>query len=70
MMLNPFDRDDIAFRVVINDLGQHSLWPDFSAVPDGWVAVYGPSERQECLDYVEAHWPDITPSAERDRAIS
>ncbi|GAA1154798.1 MbtH family protein [Nesterenkonia sandarakina] len=69
-MTNPFDRDDVQFRVVINELGQHSLWPEFADVPSGWVAVFGAAARQDCLDYVEQHWADITPVFERDLAVS
>lgn len=69
-MTNPFDRDDVQFRVVINELGQHSLWPEFADVPGGWVAVFGAAARQHCLDYVEQHWKDITPVFEHDLAVS
>lgn len=69
-MTNPFDRDDIGFRVVVNELGQHSLWPEITDVPRGWVAVFGPADRPECLEYVEQHWQDITPTVEHDLAAS
>ena len=69
-MTNPFDRDDVQFRVVVNERGQHSLWPEFADVPDGWVPVYGPAQRTECHDYVEQHWQDITPMADRRLAVS
>lgn len=68
-MTNPFDRDDIEFRVLVNELGQHSLWPEFSDVPGGWVCVFGPAGRAACLDYVEEHWKDITPQVDRDLAV-
>jgi MbtH protein len=69
-MTNPFDRDDAPFRVVVNELGQHSLWPEFADVPGGWVAVHGPAARQDCLDYVDEHWPDITPVLDRELVAS
>lgn len=69
-MTNPFDREDGQFRVVVNESGQHSLWPEFTDVPGGWVSVYGPARRQECLDYVEQHWQDITPLMDQDLAVS
>jgi len=49
------------FRVVVNDEGQHALWPSFAAIPAGWAEVLGARTREECLDYVEAHWTDIRP---------
>ena len=35
-MTNPFDREDGVFLVLVNEQGQHSLWPSFAPVPDGW----------------------------------
>ncbi|MQP33547.1 MbtH family NRPS accessory protein [Rhodococcus erythropolis] len=32
-MSNPFDNADGIFKVLRNDLGEYSLWPDFSVVP-------------------------------------
>ncbi|VXB14360.1 MbtH family protein [Citricoccus sp. K5] len=69
-MTNPFDRDDDQFRVLVNDRGQHSLWPEFADVPPGWVVVHGPALRPACLEYVEEHWLDITPLSSRDLAVS
>ncbi|MER5935697.1 MbtH family protein [Streptomyces sp. NPDC001928] len=60
-MANPFDDDSGVFRVLVNDEGQHSLWPDFAPVPDGWSTVHGPADRAACLDYVERHWTDMRP---------
>ncbi|KAB1636589.1 MbtH family protein [Pseudoclavibacter sp. AY1F1] len=70
MMTNPFDDTSAEFRVLVNDLQQHSLWPDFADVPAGWVVVYGPAPKQACLDYVTENWRDITPVRERDLAVS
>lgn len=60
-MTNPFDNEDGTFRVLVNDLGQHSLWPDFADVPGGWNSVHGPDGREACLDYVTEHWTDLRP---------
>lgn len=64
-MTNPFDDQEGTFRVLVNELDQHSLWPEFADVPRGWVAVFGPAAKQACLDYVTEHWQDITPASER-----
>jgi len=60
-MTNPFEDPDGTYLVVVNDEGQHSLWPEFVDVPAGWATVHGPSGRRSCLDYVEAHWTDMRP---------
>lgn len=62
-MTNPFDDDKGSFLVLVNDEGQHSLWPDFATVPAGWRAAFGPEKRQPCLDYVERTWVDMRPNS-------
>ena len=62
-MTNPFDDESGTFLVLVNDEGQHSLWPDFLPVPAGWTAVGPHAGRQECLDWIEAHWTDIRPKS-------
>jgi MbtH protein len=56
MSTNPFDDDSGTFYVLVNDEGQHSLWPTFADVPDGWRSVFGGSTRTDCLAYVEKEW--------------
>ena len=60
-MANPFEDNDGTFLVLVNDEGQHSLWPSFATVPAGWDVAHAESSRQEALDYVEANWTDIRP---------
>ena len=60
-MTDPFENEDAGYLVLVNDLSQHSLWPDVIDVPPGWQVVFGSSGRRECLDYVTANWTDITP---------
>ncbi len=62
-MTNPFEAEDGSYLVLANEEGQHSLWPDFLGVPAGWSQVFGPSGRQECLEYVNTHWTDMRPAS-------
>lgn len=62
-MNNPFDDNDALFRVLVNDEGQHSLWPVFKEVPAGWVAKFGPESRESCLKYVDDNWTDMRPAS-------
>ncbi len=62
-MTNPFDDENGAFFVLINDEKQHSLWPVFSDIPVGWQISFGPENRKTCLEYVEASWTDIRPES-------
>jgi uncharacterized protein YbdZ (MbtH family) len=54
---NPFDDDKGSFFVLVNDEEQHSLWPTFADIPDGWRVVYGEADRVACLDYIETSGP-------------
>jgi MbtH protein len=60
-MSNPFEDADAQYLVLVNDEGQHSLWPVFTAAPAGWTTAYGPAARQDCLDHVNEHWTDMRP---------
>lgn len=60
-MANPFEDDQAEYYVLVNDEGQHSLWPSFAEVPAGWIVTHGAATRAECLDYVEENWTDMRP---------
>jgi MbtH protein len=60
-MANPFEDPDGTFLVLINDEGQHSLWPAWAEVPAGWTVAHGPDARQACLDHVDRSWTDMRP---------
>lgn len=59
--MNPFDDPDGRFFVVVNGEGQHSLWPDFAVVPDGWTVAHGSADRGSCADYINVNWTDMRP---------
>ncbi len=60
-MTNPFDDEAGTFLVLVNTEGQHSLWPVFAPVPDGWETTFGPADRAGCLEHIEQNWTDIRP---------
>ncbi|MFD9504455.1 MbtH family protein [Streptomyces sp. NPDC060035] len=60
-MTNPFDDAEGRFLVLVNDEGQHSLWPSFAEVPAGWTVAHPEDSRQACLDHIETHWTDMRP---------
>ncbi|MEV2229431.1 MbtH family protein [Streptomyces phaeochromogenes] len=61
MSTNPFDDTEGRFLVLVNDEGQHSLWPSFAEVPGGWTVAFDENTREACLDYIEVHWTDLRP---------
>lgn len=60
-MTNPFDDPEGTFSVLVNAEGQHSLWPAFAEVPDGWTAALQGATHEEAEAYVEEHWTDLRP---------
>ena len=63
MPTSPFDDEAGSFRVLRNDEGQHSLWPDFIEIPAGWLAKHGCDTRAACLAYIEQNWTDMRPNS-------
>ncbi len=69
MSHSPFDDESGRFLVLVNAEEQHSLWPVFAPVPDGWTLAYGGpdgAERCECLRFVETNWTDLRPRSLRE----
>ncbi|MEQ0565850.1 MbtH family protein [Amycolatopsis sp. NEAU-NG30] len=62
-MSNPFEDADAQYLVLVNDEGQHSLWPADIAVPAGWTTAHDADSRANCLEYVEAQWTDMRPNS-------
>ncbi|MFG2718581.1 MbtH family protein [Streptomyces sp. NPDC048416] len=62
-MTNPFEDNDAGYYVLVNDEGQHSIWPVFIDVPRGWTTVHGQDTRQSCLDHIERNWTDMRPKS-------
>jgi MbtH protein len=60
---NPFEDPDASYVVIVNDEGQHSLWPVFADVPDGWQVVFGAAGREECLGFIGESWRDMRPKS-------
>ncbi|MCQ8773164.1 MbtH family protein [Streptomyces telluris] len=63
MSSNPFEDPDGAYLVLVNDEGQHSLWPSFADVPAGWRTALEETTREAALEYVETHWTDMRPKS-------
>lgn len=66
MSTNPFDNENGRFVVLSNAEEQHSLWPSFAIVPDGWNVVLAETNRDEALEYIEQNWTDIRPKSLRE----
>lgn len=62
-MTNPFEDENGVFHVLINEEGQHSLWPSFIEAPKGWTIVHQSDSRTACLEFINQHWTDMRPNS-------
>ncbi|MFB7668159.1 MbtH family protein [Kitasatospora sp. NPDC056138] len=62
-MSNPFEDPNATYFVLVNAEGQHSLWPAFAEVPEGWDIAFGEAGREECLEFTEKSWTDMRPKS-------
>ncbi len=62
-MTNPFEDENGTYHVLINKEGQHSLWPSFVEVPNGWTIVLKSDTRAACLEFINRNWTDMRPKS-------
>jgi len=60
---NPFEDENGAYHVLINDEGQHSLWPSFVEIPNGWTIILKSDTRAACLEFINKNWTDMRPKS-------
>jgi MbtH protein len=60
-MVNPFDREEGTFLVLVDAEDRHSLWPAFADLPAGWRVALPETSRVACMDYIEANWTELRP---------
>jgi MbtH protein len=58
--------DGMRYHVVLNDEGQHSIWPADRENAPGWWDEGFSGTRQECLDHIDEVWTDITPRSVKE----
>jgi uncharacterized protein YbdZ (MbtH family) len=62
-MTNPFEDENGEYLVLVNQEGQHSLWPAFRQIPAGWTPVGPRGKRAECLGWIDQNWTDMRPKS-------
>jgi MbtH protein len=67
MMTNPFEDENGVYHVLVNDEEQHSLWPAFKEVPQGWTIRLKSASRAACLEYINQNWTDMRPKSLQDK---
>ncbi|SOD60065.1 MbtH protein [Streptomyces zhaozhouensis] len=63
MSTNPFEDPEGTYLVLVNDEGQHSLWPTFAEVPAGWNVALEDASHEAALRFVEENWTDMRPKS-------
>lgn len=53
-MSNPFDQKDSMYLVLMNNIGQYSLWPSYIDVPTGWQVVWGKLPFQAAINILKS----------------
>ncbi len=56
-----------AFKVVVNNEEQYSIWPAGRPTPAGWREEGTSGDRDECLQHIETIWVDMRPLSVRRR---
>jgi len=56
---------EMAYKVVLNDEEQYSIWPADQTIPDGWHPDGHTGTRDECLAHIEQVWTDMRPRSLR-----
>lgn len=65
--MNTVDGGERAYRVVLNDEEQYSIWWADRDLPAGWSADGTTGSKQECLDHIAEVWTDMRPLSLRRR---
>jgi MbtH protein len=59
--------DTHAYRVVMNDEEQYSIWVADRELPAGWRDAGKTGSKLECLAHIERVWTDMRPLSVRNR---
>lgn len=60
------EQNELNYRVVLNQEGRYSIWPDYKEIPWGWQAEGKIGPKQDCLDYINEVWTDMRPRSLRE----
>ncbi len=65
--MSTIDDENQVFFVVVNAEGQHSVWPDFKPVPEGWRQTGFQGLKKDCLEHIAKAWTDMRPLSLQQR---
>jgi MbtH protein len=61
-------QNDIDYKILVNDEGQYSIWPEMKPAPAGWTEVGPVGPKPAVLDWIEENWTDMRPVSLRESA--
>jgi MbtH protein len=53
--------DGDLLKVIVNEEGQYSIWPEKKETPAGWKETGFSGSKAECSEYVDKVWTDMRP---------
>ena len=59
------DEEVMFYTIVVNNNEQYSIWPAEREVPDGWKKVGVKGTKNQCLEFIQQVWTDMTPLSSR-----
>jgi MbtH protein len=62
-------QDDFDYKVLVNDEGQYSVWPERKQAPLGWKEIGPIGTKEEVLEWIKANWTDMRPVSLRDKVV-
>ena len=58
--------NEMIYRVVLNDEGRYSIWPEYKDIPLGWRAESTIGSKEHCLEHINQVWTDMRPRSLRE----
>ena len=58
-------QNDIDYKVLVNQEGQYSIWPEMKQPPIGWKETGQSGSKQDVLEWVKTNWTDMRPASLR-----
>jgi MbtH protein len=59
--------DTGAYRVVVNNEEQYSIWPAAKKIPTGWTDTGVSGTKEVCLSHIGKVWTDMRPLSLRKK---
>lgn len=53
------------YKILVNNEGQYSLWPEFKRIPPGWEQAGPVADKSTCLTWIAENWTDMRPRSLR-----